>query len=66
MISRFHQTVPTKEETAAFNRELRTLKPLDQSPVRLVTVEDSGLFGDPVDLGIFPRPSVLTAPQQEA
>lgn len=64
MISRFHNGVPTKQEQAAFNRELAKLKPLTASPVRLAVIEDTSQFGEPVDLGIFPKPSILIQAKQ--
>lgn len=60
MISRYHKEVPSKKETKAFEKELRDLKPLTSSPVKMTELSDTATFGDPIDLGIFPQPSILT------
>lgn len=67
MISRFRHQVPTNKERKAFRAELGALKALDKSPVKLIEVQETGVFGDPIDLGIFPHPTELvTAPRVEA
>lgn len=59
MISRFRNEVPSKKESKAFKQELGTLKPLSKSPAKLLEVQDTGVFGEPIDLGIFPHPTAL-------
>ncbi|WP_179394046.1 hypothetical protein [Lacticaseibacillus absianus] len=64
MISRYRNQVPTKKEAQDFQRELKLLKPLTKSPVRVTAMAPAATFGEPVDLGIFPQLTVLK--QREA
>lgn len=66
MISRFHHGVPSKRGSHAFQQEVAVMRPLNGN-VRLAAVEEMTIFGEPIDLGLFPHPTaVLTVGSIEA